>query len=129
MSYIVFLFISGVIFLSFDNNKFLHISSTFFRILAECNNTVLCNPTILVVIPISFSRFGNLFGVVPSAPTINIIIIIMGNAHWQCQWNLCSLIWWQQASSNFKNLPEDSSRVYYCTLLEFYYLRLNSKVL
>ena len=70
MSYITFLFISGVIFLSFDNNKFLQILSTFLRILVECNNTVLCNSTIWVVIPISFSRFGNLFGVVPSAPTI-----------------------------------------------------------
>ena len=62
--------ISGVIFLSFDNNKFLQISSTFLRILAECSNTVFCNSTILVFIPISFSLFGNLDGVVPSAPTI-----------------------------------------------------------
>ena len=73
MSYVVFLFISGVIFLSLDNSKFLKISSTFLRILAEWNNTVLC---ILVVIPISFSRSGNLFGVVPSAPTITGITFI-----------------------------------------------------
>jgi len=70
MSYNVCLSISGVIFLSFDNNKFLQISSTFLRILAECNNTVFCNSTILVFIPISFSRFRNLDGVVPSAPII-----------------------------------------------------------
>ena len=70
MSYIVCLSISRVIFLSFDNNKFLQISSTFLRILAECNNTVFCNSAILVSIPISFSLFGNLDGAVPSAPTI-----------------------------------------------------------
>ena len=70
MSYIFWLSISGVIFLSFVNNKFLQISNTFLRILAECNKTVFCNSTILVFIPISFSQFGNLDGVVPSAPII-----------------------------------------------------------
>ena len=70
MSYIVCLSISEDNFLSFDSNKFLRISSTFMRILAECNNTVFCNSTILVFIPISFSRFGNLDGVVPSTPIL-----------------------------------------------------------
>ena len=70
MSYIVCLSINGVIFLNFDKNKFLQISSTSLRILVGCNSTVVCNSTILVFIPISFSRFGNLDGVVPSAPII-----------------------------------------------------------
>ena len=64
------LYISGLLFLSFGNNKFPQISSTCRRILADCSNTVFFNSTILVSIPISFSLFGNAFGVVPSAPII-----------------------------------------------------------
>ena len=77
MSYIVCLSIGGDIFLSFDNNKLLQISSTFLRILAECNNTVFCNSTILVFIPISFSRFVNLDGVLPSASMITCMIFTL----------------------------------------------------
>ena len=69
MSYIVCLSINGVIFLNFDN-MFLQNSSTSLRILVECNSTVICNSTVLVFIPISFSHFGNLDGAVPSAPII-----------------------------------------------------------
>ena len=87
-------------FLSSGNNKLTQIPSTCLRILADCSNTVFCNSTILVGIPISFSLFGNAFGAVPSAPIIVSISTLLSNFNFE-------ELQRQLISNDFENQPPD----------------------